>query len=43
MTVSYDIISKFYGLLDIIYFRKNNPKNIIFCNELIRTDRKQGI
>jgi demethylmenaquinone methyltransferase/2-methoxy-6-polyprenyl-1,4-benzoquinol methylase len=31
MAVSYKIISKFYGLLDIIYFRNNsnNPRNLI--------------
>jgi demethylmenaquinone methyltransferase/2-methoxy-6-polyprenyl-1,4-benzoquinol methylase len=29
MAVSYYIISKFYRLLDIIYFRKNNPRTIL--------------
>jgi demethylmenaquinone methyltransferase/2-methoxy-6-polyprenyl-1,4-benzoquinol methylase len=29
MSVSYKLISKFYGLLDIIYFRKNTPRKII--------------
>jgi ubiquinone/menaquinone biosynthesis C-methylase UbiE len=39
MSVSYNIISKFYGLLDLIYFRKNNPRTILI-NKIPNNDYK---
>jgi demethylmenaquinone methyltransferase/2-methoxy-6-polyprenyl-1,4-benzoquinol methylase len=41
MSISYSLISKFYGLLDIIYFRKkcNNPRYILL-DKIMNNDSK---
>jgi demethylmenaquinone methyltransferase/2-methoxy-6-polyprenyl-1,4-benzoquinol methylase len=41
MSISYTLISRFYGLLDIIYFRKdsNNPR-LILLNKISNVDSK---